>query len=308
SLAHVAAKYAPLANNFRSAAAYILNRKRPHNPSANHPSVRDLRAAVAEASTIESAASAARAAAAGASAMMSANIGPNPLSEEERKIIHRSIETSNATAWEIVSRDINALSDFSTSHLANMALWLPSPTTTEWAERPWGSGTPEWAQANLLKLQTAMPMAEDWDVWFLWYQDRLRGGPVPEESDLTYTGVPPEKWDEGPAAANAWIKAELERLQAKPSESPPPQEVPHQVPGPHVEIDVETGAVVLAKPESLDAGGNNLARLAALHPQIVRLAAELLANLSQNEQPELFAAANAYFENVNRDLSQIDFE
>ena len=63
-----------------------------------------------------------------------------------------------------------------------------------------------------------------------------------------------------------------------------------------------------AKPESLDSEGNNLARLSAQHPQIVRLAGELLANLGQNEQPELFAAAKSYFDNINRDLSQIDFE
>ena len=58
----------------------------------------------------------------------------------------------------------------------------------------------------------------------------------------------------------------------------------------------------------LDAEGNNLARLNAHHPRIVRHAGELLANLGQNEQPELFAAAKSYFDNVNRDLNQIDFE
>jgi hypothetical protein len=40
----------------------------------------------------------------------------------------------------------------------------------------------------------------------------------------------------------------------------------------------------------------------------VQHASELLANLGQNEQPELFAAAKSYFYNVDRDLSQIDFE
>jgi hypothetical protein len=40
----------------------------------------------------------------------------------------------------------------------------------------------------------------------------------------------------------------------------------------------------------------------------VQHARELLANLGQNEQPELFAAPKSYFDNVNRDLGQIDFE
>ena len=284
SLAHVAAKYAPLADNFRAAADDMLNRKRPPNPSAAHPSVRALRAALSEASTIDSLATAARAAAAGASAMMSANIGPNPLNEEERKIIHRSIVTSNATAWEFVSRDINALSDFSTSELANMALWLPSPTTTEWTDRPWGSGTPEWVQANLLKLQTAMPMAEDWDVWFLWYQDRLRGGPVPEESDRIYTGVPPQIWDVGPAAANAWIKAELARLNENVEESPKrepdgsvwPPVVPPKVPA-AIEPIIRDGRIALPRiplpADSADASLN--AALTALRSQIAELADDL---------------------------------
>ena len=127
----------------------------------------------------------------------------------------------------------------------------------------------------------------------------------PEEIELVFATVPDKERKAGPATANKWIKERLEELQKK--DSPPPQ-IPRQGPGPHVEIDAETGAVVPAKPESLDAEGNNLARLNAQHPQIVRLAGELLANLGQNEQPELFAAAKSYFDNVNRDLNQIDFE
>jgi hypothetical protein len=168
--------------------------------------------------------------------------------------------------------------------------------------------SPPGASSSWRDLVAALPKDQDWDVWTDWYEARLKGRADPEEIDRIYATVPLEKWDEGPAAANAWIKAELARLQERPQGPRPPQEVPRQVPGPHVEIDVETGAVVSAKPESLDAEGNNLARLTALHPQIAKVASELLANVSQNEQPELFAAAKSYFENVNRDLSQIDFE
>jgi hypothetical protein len=139
----------------------------------------------------------------------------------------------------------------------------------------------------------------------MWYNRLLDGLSEPEEIELVFATVPDNARNAGPATANRWIKVWREELQKK--DSAPP-EIPRQGPGPHVEIDAETGAVVPAKPESLDAEGNNIARLNAQHPQIVRLASELLANLGQNEQPELFAAAKSYFDNINRDLSQIDFE
>jgi hypothetical protein len=155
--------------------------------------------------------------------------------------------------------------------------------------------------------KTRLPKDQDWDVWFHWYQARLAGRTDPEAVELVYATVPQHLWSD-PAAANAWIKEQLDRLREEQNrddpaiEKFPPPEVPRQGPGPHVEIDAETGAIIPARPESLDAEGNNLARLNALHPQIRRLASELLGKIGQNEQPELFAAVDSYFSNVNRDL------
>ena len=191
-----------------------------------------------------------------------------------------------------VSRDANLIvSGSSTRMLASMPPWL--------------DGAPDWAEENWKLLQGALPREDDWQVWIDWYNRRLHGVLETEEIEFVFASVPEEVRKTGPAAANRWIKERLEELKKK--DSPPP-EIPRQGPGPHVEIDAETGVVVPAKPESLDAEGNNLARLKAQHPQIMRLASELLANLGQNEQPELYAAAKSYFDNVNRDLSQIDFE
>ena len=173
------------------------------------------------------------------------------------------------------------------------------------SEPLWPSGAPEWMAIRWRNLQADLPREHDWQVWIAWYNRRLEGVSDPEEVELIFATVPEKEREAGPAAANKWIRERLEELQKK--DSPPP-EIPRQGPGPHVEIDAETGAVVPTKPESLDAEGNNLARLNAHHPRIVQHAGELLANLGQNEQPELFAAAKSYFENVNRDLNQIDFE
>jgi hypothetical protein len=227
------------------------------------------------------------------------------------------LAAANVAAAEILWTAISRDADFIASGSAAQVL----------AREPlWAGGEPDWADKNRKLLYRALarevgvwyppssdtrmrldalPRKSDWEVWTDWYNRRLEGVSDPEEVELVFATVPNTEREAGPAAANRWIKERLEELQKK--DSPPPQ-IPRQGPGPHVEIDAETGAVVPAKPESIDAEGNNIARLNAQHPQIVQVAGELLANLGQNEHPELFAAAKAYFDNVNRDLNQIDFE
>jgi hypothetical protein len=226
-----------------------------------------------------------------------------------------SIDTVDAAAaafreiaWRAVSSDADFL-------LAKEPSWYGvNSHVSELAEHPlWPGQTPDIAELWWRHLRAALPSADDWAVWIEWYEARLKGGPVQEEIELVYATVPLEKWDEGPAAANAWIKAKLTRVREKAAEAdlpavPTPPAIPQQLPGPHVEIDRETGVIVPARPESLDAEGNNLVRLRAHHPQILRLAGELLAKVSQNEQPELFSAVKSYFENVNRELGVVDFE
>ncbi len=117
------------------------------------------------------------------------------------------IATSAATAapgdlWTAISADVGLLLEANTSAaaLVNQPLWLKH-------------GPPPWAQASWAGLLTALPQDEDWDVWIDWYEGRLRGRPDPEEIEFVYASVPRKRWDEGPAAANAWIKSELARLQ-----------------------------------------------------------------------------------------------
>ena len=57
--------------------------------------------------------------------------------------------------------------------------------------------------------QFALPEDQDWDVWIDWYEERLRGGSPGEAYEIVFASVPQEEWEEGPAAANAWIKAHL---------------------------------------------------------------------------------------------------
>ncbi len=196
-----------------------------------------------------------------------------------------------SVTWAAIARDAEfVMSGGSGPRLASQPLWL--------------KGAPDQHVEYWERLRKALPNDGNWQVWIDWYNRRLEGVSDAEEVELLFASIPERERRAGPTVANSWIKERLEELTG--GDAPP--EIPRQGPGPHVEIDLETGAVVPAKPESLDSEGNNLARLSAQHPQIVRLAGELLANLGQNEQPELFAAAKSYFDNINRDLSQIDFE
>ena len=88
-----------------------------------------------------------------------------------------------------------------------------------WAHRP-----PEWVKPAWAILQEALSEGEDWEVWFNWYEDRLRGGSRGEAYELVFASVPPDEWDSGPAAVNAWIKAHLPKASeaARPPALPAP--------------------------------------------------------------------------------------
>ncbi len=193
---------------------------------------------------------------------------------------------SVAHVWAAGSADSKAIwSGRTASKLAGDPLWL--------------NGSPKWADESWTEFQAALSEPQ-WKPWRDWYQRRLDGSELSEEIELLFATLPVDPQEKAPAEQNALLAAEIERLT--------PPEIPPQGPGPHVEIDIETGAITPAKPESLDREGNNVARLRAHHPQIRKLARDLVDAVSANEQPELFASASGYFNNVNHDLSDIDFD
>jgi hypothetical protein len=44
---------------------------------------------------------------------------------------------------------------------------------------------------------------EDWDVWTIWYEDRLEGCVRGEERELAYVRTEDDRWRQGPATVNA---------------------------------------------------------------------------------------------------------
>jgi hypothetical protein len=102
-----------------------------------------------------------------------------------------------AAFWREVRVDIAASrTEGARDALADLPLWLkggsPPLTKEEWAS-----------------LHEALPEGEDWEVWIDWYENRLRGGSQGESYELVFASVPPDIWDQGPAAANAWIREHL---------------------------------------------------------------------------------------------------
>jgi hypothetical protein len=190
--------------------------------------------------------------------------------------------------WQSVSADALALSEGLAPELQ--------------ANRPlWPGGVPLHVSAEWQKLIQSLPPNEDWDIWTAWYERRLTGRLYPESYELVFARVPDEAWKKGPAAANAWIKAELAKLE------PPP--IPQQGAGPHVEIDIETGLVIPAKPASLDEAGNHIGRLKSLHPQVRQWSQDLRDSLGRsNEHRELLEAVSRYDDLVQQPLEDIDFD
>ena len=58
---------------------------------------------------------------------------------------------------------------------------------------------------------------QDWQVWAIWYDDRLASNPMDEERELAYVRIEEALWDQGPAIVNAEIRKRIEEL-----EPPPP--------------------------------------------------------------------------------------
>lgn len=84
----------------------------------------------------------------------------------------------------------------------------------------WPQGQPEQLQSFWLERKTALLAArQDWEVWTIWYDDRLAGRVRNEERELAYVLIEDDLWKQGPAIVNAEINRRIEEFE------PPPQVV-----------------------------------------------------------------------------------
>jgi hypothetical protein len=149
--------------------------------------------------------------------------------------------------WESVCADALVVEGYGVQALLRSRLWIAPP--------------PDWAMRAFAALRDALPKAENWDVWHKWYEDRLNGVVYDEPRDFVFAADPTEVWDLGSAAANAWIRAELDKLaKAPPIDGPsePPSEERLAAfankPSPFsFEIDAATGKVDVAEHDEIAA-------------------------------------------------------
>ncbi len=121
-----------------------------------------------------------------------------------------------AAYWDALSTDLQAVeAGASSRELAARPLWPNEP--------------PEAIAGYWRALSARLPQSDGWRVWTRWYEARLKGERWSEEREVIYATVPVETWDEGPAAANAWIAERLGEARAPLEPSIVPEEISPEV-------------------------------------------------------------------------------
>ncbi len=102
--------------------------------------------------------------------------------------------------WYTIEKDVYLIySEVSADRITASKLWYEE--TPVFVSKRWGS------------FKDYLPDSDNWWVWKNWYEDILNGRAHSEAHDVIYATVPEEEWEKGPAAANAWIAAELAKLE-----------------------------------------------------------------------------------------------
>ncbi len=82
------------------------------------------------------------------------------------------------------------------------------------------AGSPLWPQGQPVRLRSLWKVLEaglvaekqDWQVWTVWYDDRLAGRDREEKRELAYLRIADELWKQGPAIVNAEIARRVETV------------------------------------------------------------------------------------------------
>ena len=120
-----------------------------------------------------------------------------PKSENEKEVLEDAYiaEFWNAIESDIVHLEANDECDGSSTvaveRLSESPLWL--------------DGIPVWADQRWSALKDQLPLAEKWDVWTDWYQDRLDGRLSIPELEIKRVNIADRFWESGPAQTNSKI-------------------------------------------------------------------------------------------------------
>ncbi len=113
-------------------------------------------------------------------------------------ILAAAYQTYAAAMWSESSNDATRVEEGATaSAIAGSPLWRL------------GQGKELLALWQDMK-EVLLATNQDWQVWTIWYEDRLAGRVREESRDLAFVRIGDELWDQGPAAVNAEIKRKIE--------------------------------------------------------------------------------------------------
>jgi hypothetical protein len=74
----------------------------------------------------------------------------------------------------------------------------------------WRQGQPDQLHSLWREMKTALHAAkQDWQVWTIWYDDRLKGRVRDKTRELAYVRIEEALWDQGPAVVNAEIERRI---------------------------------------------------------------------------------------------------
>lgn len=194
ALARVAAKYPARAGDLRAAARYAASAAGGIDAAAyaaaSAVTANTGEAYVAGNYAVE-AASASTRAATRAATRGATNVARSSLAAASAR--------ASALLWEALSADVFRVEAGTTwGDLSDAPLWP--------------NGAPGFVEKSWRKVVATLPQVDGWAVWTSWYEARLRGKGWIEDREIIFAMVPEKIWDEGPAAANAWINQQLVEL------------------------------------------------------------------------------------------------
>lgn len=217
-------------------------------------------------------------------------------------------EPVTAAFWSALSIDATRVEDsWSVSDIAGSPLWP--------------QGQPEQLQSFWLEMKTALLAArQDWEVWTIWYDDRLAGRVRDAERELAYVRIEEALWNQGPAIVNAEIKRRIamssyeDRLRGGTTdleadlayeriENPVPPEPSPEL-GPVLQV-TERGLEIISQP-SEDKFDEDLQK--ALHGRLRRLLPALTdaTHRVANAHPALDHIVSEYSDLVSQPFDQLD--
>ncbi|HEY8006915.1 MAG TPA: hypothetical protein VIE66_09020 [Methylocella sp.] len=160
---------------------------------------------------------------------------------------------------------------------------------------------PEPLQSKWLEMQAALhAQNQDWQVWTIWYNDRLDGRIRKEERELAYVRIDDALWKQGPAIVNAEIKRRLDELER--AALVPPEPSPE--PGPVLQV-TERGLEIISQPSE---GDFDAEVQKVLHDRLRRLLPTLAEATHRvaNAHPALDHIVSEYSDLIGRPFDQLD--